>query len=141
MVYEISLEENPSPEDLAVLHHGLGDYADSIFGPTVYKDITFFLRDPKGKIAGGVHGNYGSFNWIYIGTLWVAGDVRGGGYGTRLMDLIEQAGIDNGCTNAFLNTFSFQAPEFYKKRDYIVFAELEDFPVGHSRFFLRKRLI
>ncbi len=45
MSYEITLEENPSPEEIVTLHQGLSDFADAIFGPTVYKDITFFLRD------------------------------------------------------------------------------------------------
>jgi len=70
----------------------------------------------------------------------VSDRVRGSSYGTRLMEHIEREAIARGCTDAYLDTFSFQAPEFYKRLGYEVFGELEDFPVGHSRIFLRKRL-
>ena len=137
---EINFEEKPSDEDLKILKKGLAAYGDPIFGPTSVTDVTYFLRDEDGIIVGGVHGNYGSFGWMYIDTLWVSEQLRGVGYGTRMMDIIEGVGIENGAANAYLNTFSFQAPEFYKKRGYTVFAELEDFPIGHSRIFMRKRL-
>ena len=140
MNYEITMEEKPSAEELDVLRNGLGEYGRAIVGQTSFTNVTFLLRDGEGVIVGGVHGNYGSFGWMYVDTLWVSERLRGNDYGTRLMDLIEDAAIRNGCTQSYLNTFSFQAPEFYKKLGYTVFAELEDFPVGHSRVFLRKRL-
>ena len=140
MDYEITLEEKPSNEELNILRNGLAEYARSMFGETSVADVTFFVRDENGRIAGGVHGNYGSFGWMYVDTLWVSERLRGNDYGRRLMNLIEDAALKNGCTQAYLNTFSFQAPEFYKKLGYTVFAELEDFPVGHSRVFLRKKL-
>jgi hypothetical protein len=42
--------------------------------------------------------------------------------------------------NVFLDTFSFQAPGFYQKLGYRVFGELVDFPPGHTRQYLTKRL-
>ncbi|GAQ00024.1 hypothetical protein NIES2104_65890 [Leptolyngbya sp. NIES-2104] len=39
-----------------------------------------------------------------------------------------------------MDTFSFQAPEFYQKLGYTVFGELPDFPIGHRRLFLKKVL-
>ncbi len=45
-----------------------------------------------------------------------------------------------GARCAYLDTFSFQAPDFYKKQGYEVFGELRDFPEGHRRYFLRKQL-
>jgi hypothetical protein len=39
-----------------------------------------------------------------------------------------------------LSTFSFQARPFYEKLGYEVFATLEDCPVGHCEYFLRKQL-
>lgn len=141
MDYEITLEDTPPDDDINVLRNGLGEYAFGMFGETSVADVTFFVRDESGVIVGGVHGNYGSFGWMYVDTLWISERLRGNDYGTRLMDLIEETAVRNGCTQAYLNTFSFQAPEFYKKRGYTVFGELEDFPDGHSRIFLRKRLV
>jgi N-acetylglutamate synthase-like GNAT family acetyltransferase len=141
MTYSINFDENPSNENLRLLSEGIDRYTQTKFDEKIYKHIAFFLRDETGAIVGGVYGNYGSFGWLYISALWVSETVRGHGHGSRLMNSIEQKARENGCVNAYLDTFSFQAPEFYKKLGYTVFAELEDFPAGHSRIFLRKRLI
>jgi len=45
-----------------------------------------------------------------------------------------------GAKKAYLDTFSFQAPEFYKKYGYKVFGELKEFPPGHQRYYLTKEL-
>ena len=34
----------------------------------------------------------------------------------------------------------FQALPFYEKCGYIIFGALEDYPIGHSRYFVRKSL-
>jgi hypothetical protein len=53
---------------------------------------------------------------------------------------IEGAAEERGCERAHLDTFSYQARPFYEKLGYRVFGELEDYPPGHTRFFLRKQL-
>ncbi|MEZ5301376.1 MAG: hypothetical protein R3F11_12095 [Verrucomicrobiales bacterium] len=40
-----------------------------------------------------------------------------------------------------LNSFGFQAVEFYKSLGYRVFGKVENFPPGHSVFRLAKELI
>ncbi|MCA9926334.1 MAG: GNAT family N-acetyltransferase [Anaerolineales bacterium] len=139
--YKIIFDENPAAEALQILGDGIEQFTQLKIGNGRNTPLTFFLRDEKGGIVGGVHGNYGKFGWLYISTLWVSEPVRGRGYGVQLMNHIERAAIEAGCIHAYLDTFSFQAPAFYKKLGYTVFGELEDFPVGHSRCFLRKRLI
>ena len=48
--------------------------------------------------------------------------------------------IRRGCFAATLETHSYEALGFYQKRGYEVFGMLEDYPPGHSKYFLRKRL-
>ena len=136
----MTFSERPTAEDVGVLSQGLHSFCDAIFGPTWVRSIAFFLRDGEGKIVGGVYGNYGSFGWAYVDTLWVSDEVRGLGFGSRLLDAIENEALKQNCTNVFLSTFSFQAPEFYKKLGYEVFGELKNFPEGHNRIFLSKDL-
>ena len=141
MSYQITFHKDPSDKDLKVLADGLESHTGELFADKSRTYIAFFLRDESGKVVGGVDGNYGTFGWLYINALWVRDDVRGRGYGAELMDCIEAEAKKHGCKNAFLNTMSFQAPEFYKKRGYTVFGELDDFPNEHSRIFLRKKLV
>lgn len=140
-IYEIIFDENPTAKALQILENGIDQFTQATIGDGRNTPLTFFLRDENDVIVGGVHGNYGKFGWLYISTLWVSEQVRGRGYGAQLMNHIEGEAIKAGCVHAYLDTFSFQAPDFYKKLGYTVFGELEDFPAGHSRCFLRKRLI
>jgi N-acetylglutamate synthase-like GNAT family acetyltransferase len=141
MRYQITFEQDPDRNDLQILDDGLTEYTNSIFGEKNYTQIAFFLRNEDGLIVGGVNGSYSTFGWLYVNALWIGEGLRGQGYGNQLMDRIESEAIMHGCSKAFLNTMSYQAPEFYKKRGYFVFAELEDFPLPHSRIFLRKTLV
>src|SRR5437016_4804670 len=124
MKYEITFEQKPSDEDRSRIGKGIEQHGITLFPDTKVTDVTFFLRDEAGAIVGGVAGNHGSFGWLYVDALWVADDLRGHGYGKRLMGMIEAEAVRHSCTNVYLNTFSFQAPAFYKKLGYTVFAEL-----------------
>ena len=52
----------------------------------------------------------------------------------------EQEALARGCRGVYLDTFSFQAPGFYRKQGYTEFGELEGIPPGHSHYFFRKLL-
>ncbi|MGB7097037.1 MAG: GNAT family N-acetyltransferase, partial [Anaerolineales bacterium] len=78
--------------------------------------------------------------WFYLDLMWIKDDLRGRGYGQRLLTLAEDEARQRGAKNAYLDTFSFQAPDFYKKYGYKVFGELQDFPPGHHRYFMTKKL-
>jgi ribosomal protein S18 acetylase RimI-like enzyme len=57
-----------------------------------------------------------------------------------LLQEAEAIAVKRGCHHSHLDTYSFQAPEFYEKQGYRRFGELPDYPPGHTRYFLRKDL-
>lgn len=140
MNYEIVLKEKTTAKDLAIIDDGISEHQERIFGKVARGGLLLLMKKPSGEVVGGVSGFWNAFGWLYVNSLWVSDDVRGNGYGKQLMERIEAEAVGRGCKNAYLNTMSFQAPEFYKKLGYTVFGELEDFPTGHSRIFLRKSL-
>lgn len=93
----------------------------------------------NGEVVGGAAGRTG-WAWLYVGRLWVAKELRGSGLGSRLMAAIESAARERGCVGVWLDTFSFQARPFYESLGYRQFGELRDFPPGHARHFMAKRL-
>ena len=103
-----------------------------------FDPVAVFIRE-DGTILGGVSGVF-NWNWLQISLLWVDDSLRGRGYGRQLMETIESLARERGCERAHVDTFSFQAREFYESLDYEVFATLEDYPPGHSRHYLRKAL-
>jgi GNAT superfamily N-acetyltransferase len=64
---------------------------------------------------------------------------RGQGFGSLLLAHVEQAARQNGCTTASVDTFSFQAPNYYPAHGYeVVFRyALDD---GSERIYFSKRL-
>ena len=134
--YEIVYVDNPAWE---IIGGGITEYNTQQAGDDQGKNLCFVLRSPDQEIAGGViAATY--WDWLYINLMWIKEDLRGRGYGQQLLLLAEEEGRKRGAKQAYLDTFSFQAPDFYKKYGYEVFGELHDFPPGHQRYFLTKRL-
>ena len=101
--------------------------------------LALVIRNPDGTIAGGLSG-ISYYNWLFIEFLVLPKPLRGQGLGTQLMHEAETIARGRGLTGIWLDTFSFQAPEFYQKLGYTVFGEIQDYPPGQSRFYLSKRL-
>lgn len=78
--------------------------------------------------------------WLFVADLWVHADLRRRGIGSELLARAERRAIELGCHSAWLDTFSFQAPEFYPRFGYEVFGII-DLPPDHKRFFLYKQLV
>ncbi len=140
MEYEITFTENPHEDDLRVLHDSYVAFTEAQIGKEDRRKIACFLRDENGRVVGGVQGGFGNYGWLWVGLLWVSGELRGKGYGSQLMARIESEAEKSGCSDVYLNSFSFQGVEFYKKIGYRVFGEMKDFPPGHSVFSLTKKL-
>jgi GNAT superfamily N-acetyltransferase len=101
--------------------------------------VGFFLKNTRGEWLGGLMGHIWG-GWLHVRFLWVTEALRGKGHGSRLMDAAEALAVERRAFGATLETHSFQAPVFYAKRGYEVFGRLEDYPPGHTKLFLRKRL-
>lgn len=106
---------------------------------TPYEIISFVVKDNKGEIIGGITGEM-FWHHVHIDILWVDENFRENGYGSKLVKKVEDLAVEKGCRFIYLDTFSFQAPEFYKKNGYEVFGMLEDHPKGFNQYFLHKKL-
>jgi GNAT superfamily N-acetyltransferase len=134
---KISVEENPAPADLDVIERALVAHNEAKSEPRNHTPLTLFLRSGEGQIVGGLRGHT-VWGWLFVSQLWVAADLRGQDYGTKLMEVAEREAKARGCHAAYVDTFSFLALDFYRKVGYAVFGTLEDFPLGHTRYFLKK---
>jgi len=137
--YQIVSVENPEENAWGIIGRGVGNYNKQQAGDNRFQRLCFALKTTDEEIVGGVLGEV-YFDWLYVDLLWVKDELRGEGYGYRLMELLEDEARKLGAKNAYLDTFSFQAPDFYKRQGYQVFGELQDFPTGHQRYFLTKQL-
>lgn len=134
--YQIDYVEKPAWDIIGpAIHH----YNIQQAGDDHGQSLCFVLRGPDQEIAGGIIGAT-HWGWLHVDLMWVKEELRGRGYGHRLLALAEQEARQRGATHAYLDTFSFQAPDFYKEHGYRVFGELPDFPPGHQRYYLTKEL-
>ena len=138
---QIRIESDPhSSESLkqAVIDH-LDTYNVGVTGLTEYSPVNLFLRDGGQEVLGGLLASvWGGV--LYVRILWVAQALRGQGHGGRLLEAAERRAIERDCRHVFLDTFTFQAPGFYLKHGYQIYARADDWPVGHAHLFLRKAL-
>ncbi|NLG27696.1 MAG: GNAT family N-acetyltransferase [Chloroflexi bacterium] len=137
--YRIEAVDDPEKSVWGVIGHSLQAFNVAKVGDSAFARVCYALKAPDESIVGGVLGEV-YWGWLFVDLLSVREDLRGQGYGHRLLNLVEEAGRQRGAKHAYLDTFSFQAPEFYRKHGYAVFGTLEDFPPGHRRFFLKKQL-
>jgi ribosomal protein S18 acetylase RimI-like enzyme len=101
--------------------------------------LNLILKDKGGSVIGGLLGRVYRF-CLYIEILWVDEKFRKYGYGSKLLSKSEEIVREKGCKLIHLDTFSFQAPDFYKRHGFEVFGILDGFPEGIARYYLKKSL-
>jgi len=99
-----------------------------------------WVLDEKDELAGGLVGHTWT-TWLHVTYLWVDERHRGAGLGSHLLAEAERlAREERGCGSSRLETWDFQAPEFYKKRGYEVVCVIPDYPPGITEYTLVKQL-
>ncbi|MFS2197795.1 GNAT family N-acetyltransferase [Pseudomonas sp. Pseusp3] len=109
-------------------------------GDDAHETFALLLRAPdSNEVIGGLYGKI-SYRWLLIDLVSVPESMRGQGIGEQLMRKAEEVAREKQCVGIWLETFSFQAPGFYRKLGYVEFGRLADYPPGHMRFYYQKRL-
>lgn len=138
-MHELTVTDQPDPAASAAIDNTLLVHIRIHAGELTKTPLLVIVRDETGQFIGGLDGaTY--FGWLYVENLAVAEHQRRQGIGSSLLRAAEAEAVHRGCTHAYLDTFSFQARPFYEKHGYKTVGTLEDFPKGHARFFLQKRL-
>jgi GNAT superfamily N-acetyltransferase len=142
MTQKITLTYTPDDGMLKALGKKLMDFNEVRSGRSLdYRSLTIFVTHPEtDELLGGLWGGT-IYSYLHIELLYLPEDLRGTGLGRQLMAQAEQEAIHRGCRGVWLDTFSFQARSFYERLGYTIFGAFEDYPPGHSRFFLRKNFV
>ncbi|MET8376561.1 GNAT family N-acetyltransferase [Streptomyces microflavus] len=102
--------------------------------------LEVWALDEHGAVAGGLTGRTWAY-WLHVELLWVDARHRSAGLGSRLLAEAERvARTERACTRSRLETWDFQAPDFYRKQGYEEIGRVEDYPPGVTEFILTKRL-
>ena len=118
---------------------GLRVFNEEAVGPYDIQHVRLAMRADDGTLLAGLVGMC-YWNMLHVDLLWVAPTYRHAGCGTALLKRAEQIAIDRGCDLVYLSTYSFQAPEFYRKQGYQPCGRLENGPAGFFTTWFSKRL-
>ena len=134
---QIEVTSAPSASDRETILAGLLAFIHAKAG-VVGTPLAVLVRDEAGTLVGGLTGRT-SAAWLFVELLWLPEELRGTRLGTHVTMAAEAEAVQRGCIGAHLDTYDFQAPDFYRKLGYEVFGSIEDHPPGHTRFWMRKR--
>ena len=134
MVTRISVHSPAPAEVLEIIDAGLDNPSFDDVEP-----LHAIATDDKGQVIGGAVGR----TWgkcCELQKLWVAPEFRERYEGTQLMKAFEREAASRACELVYLDTFSFQAPEFYSKLGYHEAFRTSGFTAGVVKITMQKRL-
>ena len=67
-------------------------------------------------------------------------ELRGQGIGSKLLQQAENEAKNRNCRFSFVNTYQFQAPDFYLSHGYKEVFTLQDYPYTGQRYYYQKDL-
>lgn len=103
--------------------------------------INRVIKDKNENIIAGINSKMYCWNCLYIDVLWVKDRHRKYGFGSKLLNEVEKIAKEKGCHIIHLDTFDFQAKEFYIKHGYEIFGILDDCPLEHKRYYMKKSML
>jgi ribosomal protein S18 acetylase RimI-like enzyme len=134
----LDLTDNPNADDEAFVIDQTRAY-NRRFVERDVQPLCVFVRNDDGHIIGGLTAKT-YWQYLDISFLWVDEQHRKSGHATALMSAAEAEARRRGCKKAIVDTFSFQAPEFYRKLGYSEWGRLTEMAGQHERYFFRKAL-
>lgn len=141
MSQEIQFEvsDSAAAADLAAIDHGLTEFNEQSADLVSVRPLHIVARDEGGLLIGGLVGR----TWglcCEIQVLWVEKSARQSGVGTTLVRKAETEAARRGCVTVFLETFSFQAPEFYAQLGYETKHQIDGMPDGIGKSYMLRQL-
>ena len=133
------LTDRPVAEDLEVVDAGLHLYNLAAADLDAVRPLACFARAASGEVVGGLRAR----QWgaaVEVQQLWVEASFRRRGVALRLMRMLERAAVERGAAVIYLDTFSFQAPAFYRRCGYESALRIDGFPDGIAKHLMTKQV-
>jgi GNAT superfamily N-acetyltransferase len=135
--------EESTREEYGLVDNGIVEYNLSKVPFTQepsFIPINRVIKGSSGELLAGINSLLYCWNCLYIDILWVKEEYRKEGYGSVLLNEVEKIAKAKGCNLIHLDTFDFQAKDFYLKYGYEVFGVLDDCPMDHKRYYMKKNI-
>jgi len=137
----VVVPDQPTAADRAAVLQALIAFNDRTAGPSGAQPLAVLIQDPAtSKTIGGLWGRT-VYDWLFVELFVVPDRFRGHHLGSDVLTRAEDIARARGCIGVWLDTYEFQAPGFYAKQGYELFATIDDHPRGMRRYFFKKRFV
>lgn len=134
----MEITSTPEQDDLELISNSVRMY-NLEHMPNDFCELAVFERDSDRNIIAGLTAvTY--WQRLDIHYLWVSPQNRGLGLAKAVLLAAENEARQRGCISSQLDTFDFQALNFYLKLGYEIFGESTGFQNDHKRYYLIKAL-
>lgn len=138
-----NINELTDQQDFQTLIDGLNAY-NTEKCPDRFEEINqkihLVVKNENEEVIGGLLSSLGYFKGLEIYILWIKEGYRKNNLGSLLLTEAENRARELGGYKVMLDTFSFQAKDFYLKNGYKIIGEMKDFPKGHTKTYFYKDL-
>ena len=135
----ISVHAPATAAALGAVDAGLGAFNQAFAPLGDVRALHVIAEGTAGQVVGGAIGR----TWgrcCELQQIWVDEASRRAGVGSALMAAFEAEARVRGCDLVYLETFSFQAPAFYRGRGYHEALRIEGYTGDAVKYMLHKRL-
>jgi ribosomal protein S18 acetylase RimI-like enzyme len=137
---EIEFTSSPLESDVLSIYSGLVAFNEPQFPGLKENNMGFFVRDQNETVIGGIVAKH-LYTSFHINYLWLHASIRSLGIGRELIQRVEHEARALGVVNIYLDTYTFQAPGFYKKYGFKEVGRYVDYPKqGIDKIFFQKTL-
>ena len=136
---EFHISEQAGTDESKAIQDQLKIYNHENIAPDRHKDLVISFKNNEGKVIAGLVGST-NWGWLFIRLLWVDDSLRGQGIGKQMIMKSLEIAKSRDCHSAWIDTFNPIALQSYQKMGFVVFGQLENFPSGKNRYFLKKRI-
>lgn len=105
-----------------------------------FVSLNFHIKDKSSFLIAGINSLLYCLGMLFIDVLFVEESHRRQQLGSLLLSKVEAEAKLLGATLSHLDTFDWQAKDFYLKAGYEIFGVLDACPPGHKRYYLKKIL-
>ena len=105
-----------------------------------FVSLNFHIKNENGSVIAGINSFMYCWGMFYIDVLFVEEKYRDQQLGTLLLNKAETEAKLMGATVSHLDTFDWQAKDFYVKAGYEIFGTLDNCPPEHKRYYMKKVL-
>ncbi len=135
-ILDYIIDYHPEAQNDGIIRDGIIHFNKQILKENA-KHWSIYVKSERQLIIGG------ALIWehsdaLYIDVLWVDDAYRGQGIGRNIMQKIENEAKNKGLGKLYVDTFSFQAEEFYTKQGFYRIAIVDDYLLGFDRCYMRK---